>query len=337
MSEFWTELPGGPWPGAEIFLFDVVTESVTRMTSNDVTESAVQWSPDGKRFSFSSSDTPFGFGSPFQRLVGLKTYDVDSGRSYSIDPSFGSLAGIHAHWSRDGARIAFGATTDSEPSAWFQTELFIADHDGANLEQLTPANCPECFADRVEQWDDGFPRPFSTFPVSWSPGDERIAYYSDASLQIYDFNTKRGHVVLPYGFSRFGVPEALSSEVVGWSNDGRVLYLQPSGADCRVVAFEVAGQTADASSQRPVDTSGDDSWCGFKAVISPDSSHFAVVHPQTGLRLFGTAQGQWQEILSDWSTTDPTIKNRLRGCSIQWTTGGILARCDYLQPPDEDE
>ena len=189
----------------------------------------------------------------------------------------------------------------------------------------------------MERQEDGFFDPFVTFPVSWSPNDERIAYYSDASLQIYDFGTERGQVLLPYGFSRFGVPEALSSEVVGWSNDGQILYVQPAGADCGVVAFDITGQSAEAPTQRPIDTSGDHSWCGFKAAISPVGSHFAVVHPETGLRLFGTSQGKWQEILSGWRATDPAVTNRLRGCSIEWTTGGILGRCDYLQPPDEDQ
>ena len=239
VSDSWTSVVGRREYSPELFLYSDSDQSLSRLTRNDWSEFALKWSPDGRRFTYYSTPSPDGLGAPPARLATLEVYDVASGNSYSIDSSFGSLAGIHAHWSHDGARIAFGATTNDKPSAWFQAELFIADHDGANLQQLTPANCPECFADRVERQEDSFFEPFVTFPVSWSPSDERIAYYSDASLQLYDFDTEKGHVLLPYGFSRFGVPEALRSEVAGWSSDGQIPYVQPAGADCRVVAFDI--------------------------------------------------------------------------------------------------
>jgi len=69
-------------------------------------------------------------------------------------------------------------------------------------------------------------------------------------------------------------------------------------------------------------------------VISPDRAHFAVVARQTGLRLFGIAHRQWQEVLSDWGTTGPAFENELRDCSVEWTTSGILGRCAYLQTSD---
>ena len=335
VSESWTSVVGRREYLPELFLYSDANRTLTRLTHNARSEFSLHWSPDGKRLAYYSALGPGGAGGPFSRLVELKTYDVASGNSYSIDKNFGSLAGDHSHWSHDGTRIAFTATTNKRPAAWFQAELFIADPDGANLKQLTPANCPSCFADRVEQVD-GFFEPFTTFPVSWSPDNRRIAYYSDASLQVHDLADGDAQVLLPRGFSRFGVPEALRSEVIGWSSDSETLYVQPAGADCQVVAFNLEDRNTEAPAQQPLDAAGGDSWCGYQAIISPDNSHFAVMHPQSGLRLFGIMHRQWQDVLSDWRATETAANQEIRGCSVEWTAAGVLGRCAHLRTSDSD-
>ncbi|MCY4518789.1 MAG: cell wall-binding repeat-containing protein, partial [Acidimicrobiaceae bacterium] len=265
VSEDWTETVGRREYSPELFLYRESTGSLSRLTHNDFSEFSLHWSPDGSRFAYYSTLAPGGAGLPYSRLVSLYTYDVASGASYKIASNFGTLDGLHAHWSSDGTRIAFGGATRNRPAAWFQSELFIADYDGSNLLQLTPSNCPSCFADRISQLEGIF-EPFVTFPVSWSPSSERIVYYSDGSLQIHDLGTGKVRVLIPRGPSRVGVPEALSSKVVGWTSDSETLYVQPRGADCQVVAFDIDGENTDALALIIHESVG---WCGVDPRKSP--------------------------------------------------------------------
>ena len=110
VSEWVAEYWGRRELGSELFLFDVDTRGVARLTHNDVTESPEQWSPDGRYFSYYDSNSPFTSGLPPTRKVSLNTYELDTGQSHLIYGGYFRPVYFEAQWSRDGERIAFGGT-----------------------------------------------------------------------------------------------------------------------------------------------------------------------------------------------------------------------------------
>ncbi|WP_419855735.1 cell wall-binding repeat-containing protein [Candidatus Poriferisodalis sp.] len=339
VSEFWAEYFGGHEFASELFVFDVATQGVNRLTHNDVTESPEQWNPNGRSFSYYDSGTPFTSGLPYTRKVNLKTYELDTGQSYRIYGTYFRPAYFEAQWSRDGERIAFSGTPLADLNDWRWNDLFVADYNGENLEQLTPSNCPECAAHRGEspRWD-------WTVALSWSRDNQRIAYYSDPSLQVHDFGTGSGQVLIPVGESSQDVFHRYMGDLVGWSTDDEFLYVQ--GYDlfgrrsveerCRISGLSTNRSGDEDLDDRAIDIPVSGSSCGYKAMLSPDGSHFAVIYPQSGLRLFGIMHSQWQVVQSEWRTTETAANQELQGCSAEWTTSGVLGRCDYLRTSDSD-
>ena len=340
VSEFWAKYFEAHEFASELFVFDIATQGVNRLTHNDVTESPEQWNPDSRSFSYYDSGTPFTSGLPYTRKVNLKTYELDTGQSYRIYGNYFRPAYFEAQWSRDGERIAFSGTPLADINDWRWNDLLIADYNGENLEQLTPSNCPECAAHRGEspRWD-------WTVALSWSHDNQRIAYYSDPSLQVHDFRTGSGQVLIPVGESNYDVFHRHMGDLVGWSTDDEFLYVQ--GYDlfgrrsvewrCRISGLSTNRSGDEELDHRAIDIPISGTGCGYKAVISPDGSHFAVIYPQSGLRLLGTTDRRWQHVLDNWGVTEPNINNELQGCSAEWTASGILGRCDYLRTSDSSE
>ena len=338
VSEWAADYVGRRELASELFLFDVDTRDVARLTHNDVTESPEQWSPNGRYFSYYDSITPFTSGLPPTRKVRLNTYELDTGQSHLIYGEYFRPVYFEAQWSRDGEQIGFGGTPDADWAHYELNDLFVADYDGKNLEQLTPSNCPACAERR------GYSRGTHwTAPLYWSHDNRRLAYYYGSSVEIHDFRTGGGDVLIPVGEASQRVFGHYMGDVLGWSTDDELLYVlrhrdqsmrRSIEEQCRIAGLSI-GRSGDKDlDDRAIDIPVSGTGCGYKAVISPDGSHFAVVYPQSGLRLLGTTHRRWLHVLENWGATELTINTELQGCSVEWTASGILGRCDYLRTSD---
>ena len=218
--------------------------------------------------------------------------------------------------------------------------MFVADYDGKSLKQLTPSNCPACAGRR------GYSRGWHwTAALFWSRDNQRLAYYYGSSVEVHDFRAGNGHVLTPDGTSSQDVFLQHMGDVLGWSTDDELLYVlrhrdqsmwRSIEEQCRIAGLSTGRSDDEKLDDRAIDIPVGGTGCGYKAVLSPDGSHFAVVYPQSGLRLLGTTHRRWQQVLENWGATESTINNELQGCSAEWTASGILGRCDYLRTSDSN-
>jgi TolB protein len=139
---------------SEIYVLDVATGELARLTSNNDVDHIPSWSPDGLRIAFTSnrSDnydiyTMRADGSDQQLLIGLPAWDD------------------YARWSPDGGRVAF-VTTDQLDGVW-NSEVFVMTIGGGR-QRVT-------FNSARDEWP------------SWSPDGEWLAASSDrdGAMDIY--------------------------------------------------------------------------------------------------------------------------------------------------------
>ena len=121
---------------AEVLLYDVRSQDVTRVTHNRGTDLPLSWSPDGSRFLYHSHGFVGARGEPFEYSTTLSVHDLQSGESWTLSHSH-----LHgARWSPDGNRVMYTCQS-TDPNPPWTSEICVADADGTSSQRLTPSNC----------------------------------------------------------------------------------------------------------------------------------------------------------------------------------------------------
>jgi dipeptidyl aminopeptidase/acylaminoacyl peptidase len=128
---------------------------VTRLTNNEKTDWAPDWSPDGNKIVFTSA-----------RDVNDQIYAMNSDGSDQVRLTNNDADDKWPAWSPDGNKIAFTSSRDGN------SEIYVMNSDGSNIVRLT-----NNFA------EDLWP--------TWSPNNTRIAFESDrdGNSEIYVMNS----------------------------------------------------------------------------------------------------------------------------------------------------
>ncbi len=153
---------GGGSGGKDLFLFDLGTHHVTRLTDTPAYENYPAFSPDGRSIVYQSApnlDSP--------RCIAIRSLDGFHVRQIT-EP--GKMADMYPSFSRDGQRVVFVraefmADTGGEEPVGFG-DIWIVNRDGSGLKRLTHARYggfvrPKFFPDGqsvlferwVETWD----------------------------------------------------------------------------------------------------------------------------------------------------------------------------------------
>lgn len=125
----------------ELFIVDVASGKITRLTNDSDDDFRCQWSPLGDRLAF---------GSTRDGNKDIYVINVDGSNPFRLTVDAG--ANVHPAWSPDGNRIAFESDRDGDP------EIYVMNADGTDQVRLTN------FVGR------------DTMP-SWSPKGDRIAFH----------------------------------------------------------------------------------------------------------------------------------------------------------------
>jgi TolB protein len=121
-----------------------------------------RWSPDGRRIAFHSNRDAEPSGTPPFRGSEIYVMDADGSNVRRLTVTAAGRTTQNPAWSRDGQRLAFGSTRDSESlsSDW---EIYVMDADGTAIRRVTNDRKP-----------DGHPR--------WSPDGRHLVFHSNQDL-----------------------------------------------------------------------------------------------------------------------------------------------------------
>jgi eukaryotic-like serine/threonine-protein kinase len=212
---------------AEIYLMDVHSRHLIKLTDNTATDGGVTWSPDGNHMAFASDRdgneeiyVMRADGSELRRLTYSERGDVDpdwsllgdkilfeshrdgNGEIYVMDTFGNNQTNLTQNpawewggtWSNDGRRIAFVSNRDGN---W---EIYIMDSNGSNQRRLT--NHPA--------WD-GVP--------AWSPDGNYIAFASERG------GSRALYIISPDGTGLRYITECTLYAYPAWSPDSkRIIY-----------------------------------------------------------------------------------------------------------------
>jgi hypothetical protein len=128
----------------DLYLLDLTSSQITRLTSGDSNTFPGPFSPDGNQLLFT------GFG-PIHSYIGLM--NADGTQPQDISQSQDSDEGFPA-WSPDGKTIAFTSLRDGN------NEIYVMNADGSQTRRLTD-------------------NPADDFAPAWSPDGKQIAFVSD--------------------------------------------------------------------------------------------------------------------------------------------------------------
>jgi hypothetical protein len=110
---------------ADLYMWDIVTDRLERLTNDRYLETAPRWSPTGEAIVFASDRTPFG---P-EGARNLYLLDVGSRRMQPL--TFGRWVDRDPDWSPDGSRILFASDRSGT------LDLYVVDRQGTGFRAST--------------------------------------------------------------------------------------------------------------------------------------------------------------------------------------------------------
>ena len=319
---------------AELFLFDISTKQVSRLTHNRYTDQPESWSPDGSKIFYSSSPYPEAL-EPSIEGGFLQVWDGDVNESRFL--SAGYFGG--GRWSPDGSRVLFvGLPDDGWPQ--YSRELFAIDADGSRLEQLTPSDCSDCLSPR---YADQAVRPHAVNDPRWSPSGDRVLYWVwvrtpewvEASYLLHDFNAGRSRILLPLG------PDDLAETAyfLGWLSDDELLFrFNGSCQDeasprksSRVVTINATTGTTENIFEIPFGPAINSRVCPARISLTPDREHLAASRFGAGLAVYSSATQTWSTVLESWESVGGPGTSVDGNCFFRWRDIGILGQCGHIR------
>jgi TolB protein len=118
----------------DIYIIDLETDEITRLTEDEVIERSLAWSPDGSVVTFVSQ---IGEGEE-ARPGDIYTVSVPDGELTNLtDNEAQDALNFDFDWSPDGSQILFSTNRDGN------AEIYVMDADGGNPTNLTNSDTPE--------------------------------------------------------------------------------------------------------------------------------------------------------------------------------------------------
>lgn len=116
---------------ADLYLYDIESSALSRLTNDAYDDRDPSWSPDGRYIAYSSDRTSVGQGDHYN----LFTYHLDSGTIQYV--TYGEHHDFAPNWSPDGSQLIFTSARRDEDGKYGGQDIWIADVE------LTPDPSPE--------------------------------------------------------------------------------------------------------------------------------------------------------------------------------------------------
>jgi Tol biopolymer transport system component len=235
----------GPYGGAQIYLADLNSWTITQLTNARGNSFDSDWSPDGKKMAFRTdrNGQP-----PFTSLESGEIYVMNADGTQQTNLTNNPANDGWPKWSPDGSQIVFASYRDGRTN----TEIYIMNADGSGATQLTDTPA------------------LNNEDVAWSPDGKKIAFksYRDGDWEIYVMNRDgTAQTRLTHSRGEDGWP--------AWSPDGKqIAFLSQRDSQGNLDITAIYAMNFDGSGQKPLTQAG-----GFSSPAwSPDGSKIAFYY-----------------------------------------------------------
>ena len=205
----------------EIYLIHSTGTGLQRLTDNAGTDTDPSWSPDGSRIAFSRATAG-----------GLRVFlmNADGSGVTPLSTSASLVQDQRPRWSPDGQRIAFRRDVQSAESG-----LYVIGADGSGQSHISDAI--DWYA---PEWIRGY-------PMSWSPGSDRLTFVRNNDLYVVNANGT-GEILIAPGFVWSQAEWSPGSKILALRYDTKpytgidevsaLLTVNPDGTDLTLVTGE---------------------------------------------------------------------------------------------------